>query len=337
MKSALCLSFCLILVGFAGCGKKSEETGSSANAPSYTIAVIPKGTTHEFWKSIHAGAIKAERELNGKGVKTEIIWKGPLKEDDRDQQIQVVENFMSRRVSGLVLAPLDSQALVKPVENAIQAKVPVVIIDSGLNSEQYVSFVATDNYKGGQLAGEHLAGLLGGKGNVILLRYAVGSASTEAREAGFLDVLKKHPEIKLISSDQYAGPTRETGYQASQNLLNRFGNEVNGVFCPNENSTIGMTMALREIGKAGGKVKMVGFDSGTKSVIDLKNGDVQGLVVQNPLLMGYLGVMTMIKALQGEKVEKRIDTGVVLATPENMEQPQIKELLHPPIDQYLKE
>ncbi len=337
MKSALRLSFCLILVGFAGCGKKSEETGSSANAPSYTIAVIPKGTTHEFWKSIHAGAIKAERELNGKGVKTEIIWKGPLKEDDRDQQIQVVENFMSRRVSGLVLAPLDSQALVKPVENAIQAKVPVVIIDSGLNSEQYVSFVATDNYKGGQLAGEHLAGLLGEKGNVILLRYAVGSASTEAREAGFLDVLKKHPEIKLISSDQYAGPTRETGYQASQNLLNRFGNEVNGVFCPNENSTIGMTMALREIGKAGGKVKMVGFDSGTKSVIDLKNGDVQGLVVQNPLLMGYLGVMTMIKALQGDKVEKRIDTGVVLATPENMEQPQIKELLHPPIDQYLKE
>jgi ribose transport system substrate-binding protein len=337
MKPVACLAALALALGPAGCSKQSES-GSPAPAPqSYTLAVIPKGTTHEFWKSIHAGAIKAERELNGKGIKTEIIWKGPLKEDDRDQQIQVVENFMSRRVSGLVLAPLDSQALVKPVENAIQAKIPVVIIDSGLNSEQYVSFVATDNYKGGQMAGEHLAGLLGGKGNVILLRYAVGSASTEAREAGFLDALKKHPDIKLISSDQYAGPTRETSYQASQNLLNRFGNEVNGVFCPNENSTIGMTMALREIGKAGGKVKMVGFDSGTKSVIDLKNGDVQGLVVQNPLLMGYLGVMTMIKALQGEKVEKRIDTGVVLATPESMDQPQIKELLHPPIDQYLKE
>jgi ribose transport system substrate-binding protein len=337
MKPVVCLVAFGLALAAAGCSKQSEGEGSAPAQKSYTIAVIPKGTTHEFWKSIHAGAIKAERELNGKGIKTEIIWKGPLKEDDRDQQIQVVENFMSRRVSGIVLAPLDSQALVKPVENAIQAKIPVVIIDSGLNSEQYASFVATDNYKGGQMAGEHLAGLLGGKGNVILLRYAVGSASTEAREAGFLDALKKHPDIKLISSDQYAGPTRETSYQASQNLLNRFGNEVNGVFCPNENSTIGMTMALREIGKAGGKVKMVGFDSGTKSVMDLKNGDVQGLVVQNPLLMGYLGVMTMIKALQVEKVEKRIDTGVVLATPENMEQPQIKELLHPPIDQYLKE
>src|SRR5438874_7334986 len=199
------LSF-LNSLALTGCGKqpaeRSQREGPGEGGPTnaYTIAVIPKGTTHEFWKSIHAGAVKAERELNGKGIKTEIIWKGPLKEDDRDQQIQVVENFMSRRVSGIVLAPLDSQALVKPVENATQAKVPVVIIDSGLNSEQYVSFVATDNYKGGQLAGEHLAGLLGGKGNIILLRYAVGSASTEAREAGFLDVLKKHPEIKLISS-----------------------------------------------------------------------------------------------------------------------------------------
>jgi len=338
MKSVLRLSLCLVLFGFIGCGKQSEG-GSSAPAPKfYSIAVIPKGTTHEFWKSIHAGAVKAERELNEKGLKTEIIWKGPLKEDDRDQQIQVVENFMSRRVSGIVLAPLDSQALVQPVENSIKALVPVVVIDSGLKSDQYISFVATDNYKGGQLAGERLGQLLGGKGNVILLRYAVGSASTEAREAGFLDTLKtKFPDLKLLSADQYAGPTRETGYQASQNLLNRFGNEVNGIFCPCEPPTIAMAKALRDVGKAGGKVKMVGFDSGSQSVLDLKNGDVQGLVVQNPVLMGYLGVMTMVNHLQGEKVEKRIDTGVVLATPENMEQPGIKELLHPPIAKYLNE
>ena len=334
----------LISLGLTGCGKQPAERsqrevpGEGGPTNAYTIAVIPKGTTHEFWKSIHAGAVKAERELNEKGIKTEIIWKGPLKEDDRDQQIQVVENFMSRRVSGIVLAPLDSQALVKPVENAIQAGVPVVIFDSGLKSEPYVSFVATDNYKGGQLAGEHLGKLLGGKGNVILLRYAVGSASTEAREAGFLDTLKaKFPGIKLLSSDQRSGPTRDTAYQASQNLLNRFGNEVDGIFCPCEPPTIAMTKALRDIGKAAGKVKMVGFDSGSQSVADLKNGDAQGLVVQNPVLMGYLGVMTLVKHLRGEKVEKRIDTGVVLATPENMDQPEIRELLHPPIDQYLKE
>ena len=311
---------------------------ASLQAATYNIAVIPKGTSHEFWKSIHAGARKAEQELSTGNVKVNVNWKGPLREDDRDQQISVVENFTVRRVQGIVLAPLDRQALIAPVESALRAKIPVVIIDSGLSSDKPLSYIATDNFRGGQLAAEHLGKLLNGQGKVILLRYQVGSASTEQREAGFLDVMKsKFPNIQLISSDQYSGATRDSAYQAAQNLLNRFGKDVNGVFCPNENSTIGMTMALREIGKAGGKVKMVGFDSGSKSVMDLKNGDVQGLVVQNPLLMGYMGVMTMVKSLQGEKVEKRIDTGVVLATPENMDQPQIKELLYPPIDQYLKE
>jgi ribose transport system substrate-binding protein len=149
--------------------------------------------------------------------------------------------------------------MVGPVHSAIEAGVPVVIMDSGLKTERYVSFVATDNYKGGVLAGEHMGKLLGGKGNVILLRYAVGSASTEEREAGFLEALKKFPDIKIISQDQYAGPTRETGYQASQNLLNRYGNEVNGIFCPCEPPTIAMAKALRDIGKGGGKVKMVGL------------------------------------------------------------------------------
>jgi ribose transport system substrate-binding protein len=329
MKSLICLGLALACAALTGCGQKTDQN-------TYTIAVIPKGTTHEFWKSIHAGAVKAQQELAAKGVKVELIWKGPFREDDRDQQIQVVENFTSRKVSGIVLAPLDSQAMVNPVESAVQSGIPVVIMDSGLKSDKYVSFVATDNFKGGQLAGEYLAKLLDGKGNVILLRYAVGSNSTEEREKGFLDAMGKFPGIKIISSDQYAGATQETAYQASQNLLNRFGNEVNGVFCVAEPATIAMTKALRDIGKAGGKVKMIGFDAGTKSVLDLKNGDVQGLAVQNPLLMGYLAVMTMVKHLQGQQVEKRIDTGVVLISQENMGQPANQDLLHPPLDKYLK-
>jgi ribose transport system substrate-binding protein len=320
----------------ASCALTLSILTSQAGEKAYTIAVIPKGTTHEFWKCIHAGAIKAQRELQAQGTKVEIIWKGPLREDDRDQQIQVVENFMTRRVSGIVLAPLDSRALVNPVVNAVKAGVPVVIMDSDLNSDKQVSFVATDNYKGGALGAERLATLLGGKGNVILLRYAVGSASTEARENGFLDTLKsKYPDIKIISSDQYAGATRETAYQASQNLLNRYGREVNGIFCVNENSAVGMAKALRDLGKAGGKVKMVGFDAGSQSVEDLKKGDVQGLVVQNPVRMSYLAVLTLMRHLRGEPVEKRIDTGVTVVTSENMEQPEIKELIYPPLDKYL--
>ncbi len=325
VKSPLVLAASL-LVGF-----------SALAADSFQIAVIPKGTTHEFWKSIHAGAVKAQRELAAEGIKVKLFWNGPLREDDRDQQIQVVENFTARNVDGIVLAPLDFQALVAPVVTAAQAGVPTVVIDSDLKSDRYVSFVATDNVKGGQMAGERMAELLGGKGNVILLRYQVGSASTDARETGFIEAVKKHPGLKLISSDQYAGATRELAYQVSQNLLNRYGSQVNGVFCANETSTIAMTKALRDLGLAGGKVKMLGFDAGTQSVADLKAGDVQALVVQAPVKMGYLGVKTLVAHLRKQKVEKRIDTGVTLVSRENMAEPEIAELLNPPLKEFLGE
>ncbi len=305
-------------------------------ADSYTIAVIPKATSHEFWKSIHAGAVKAQRELAEKGAKVEIIWQGPLREDNRDQQVQVVENFISRRVSGIVLAPTDAKALVSPVNTAARAKVPVVIIDSGLKSEKYVSFVATDNHKGGVLAGEAMAKLLGGRGNVILLRYQAGSASTEEREAGFLEAIKRVPGIKVISSEQHGGATRELCYQAAQNILNRYGKEVNGIFGSCEPVANGIIMALRNAGKAGGTVKVVGFDAGGQTVEALKKGDVQAVIVQNPLRMGYLGVMTMFDHLSGKSVEKRIDTGVYVVTPENMDSAEMKDLLYPPLEKYLK-
>ena len=178
-----------------------------------TIAVIPKGTTHEFWKSIHAGANKAVSELAAQGTEVEVIWKGPLREDDREQQIQVVEGFTAQGISGIVLAPLDDHALVRPVEDAKRAGVPTVIIDSGLQSDQFVSFVATDNRKGGTLAADRMGQLLNGKGKVLVLRYAEGSASTTEREEGFISQIKaKFPEIELVSMDQYAGATRESRF-----------------------------------------------------------------------------------------------------------------------------
>jgi ribose transport system substrate-binding protein len=310
---------------------------ASLQAATYNIAVIPKGTSHEFWKSIHAGARRAERELSTGNVKVNVNWKGPLREDDRDQQISVVENFTVRRAHGIVLAPLDRQALIAPVEAALRAKIPVVIIDSGLSSDKPLSYIATDNFKGGQLAAEHLGKLLNGQGKVILLRYQVGSASTEQREAGFLDVMKsRFPKIQLISTDQYSGATRDSAYQAAQNLLNRFSREVNGIFAPCEPVTVGMMLALRDAGKAAGAVKFVGFDAGTQSVEGLKKGDIQGLVVQNPMQMGYLGVKTIVDHLQGKKVEKVVDTGVTLVTAVNMNDAKVQELLHPPLEKYLK-
>lgn len=313
-------------------------SGGGQTAPAdkpLSIGVIPKGTTHEFWNAIHAGAVKAERELNAKGVKVSITWKGPLREDDREQQVQVVEGFLSQGVSGLVLAPLDEKALVRPVEEAKRAGIPTVVIDSGLASSEIVAFVATDNRKGGELAADRMGELLGGKGTVLLLRYQEGSASTTEREVGFLSRLKeKFPGITLISSDQYAGPTRDTAKRASENLLNRYGNQIQGVFCVNESSTHGMLLALQDIGRAG-KTFFIGFDASQTFVDAIEAGQMHGLVVQNPMNMGYLGVLRMVDHLQGRTVERRIDTGVWMITKENMKEPATAELLRPPVERYL--
>ena len=302
----------------------------ACSADGYEIAVIPMGSTHEFWKTVHAGALKAERELNAAGVPVKVIWKGPLREDDRDQQIQVLENFVGRQVNGIMLAPLDSRALVAPVEEAVSVHIPVVIFGSGLRSTAPISFVATDNREGGRMGARRLGQLLGGKGNVILLRCQAGSAATEEREAGFLEVMRRDfPEIDLISTDQYGGATRDTARRTSENLLNRFGGEVNGVFASNESSATGMLLALRDAGLAGGRVKFVGFDAGDTLLAGLRAGDIQGLVIQDPFSMGYLGVKAVVAAIRGEAVPRTIRTRIGLVTPDNQDDPAIVALLHP--------
>ena len=307
---------------FAACGR-SDKTRAAAKAKTIKIAVIPKGMTHEFWKSIHAGALQAAREL---GV--EILWKGPQKEDDRAQQITVVEDVLSRGVDGIVLAPLDDRALMRPVQDAMRENIPVVIIDSGLQGKDYVSFVATDNFRGGVMAARRIGELLGGKGRIFMIRYQAGSASTTERERGFIETVEKDfPGLTVLAKDQYAGPTTESAYQTAENLLGRFP-DVEGVFCPNESSTFGALRALQEA-RLTGKVKFVGFDSSPKLVQALADGQLQGLILQNPVKMGYLGIVTMVQYLRGQKVAELIDTGVGLATKDNMETADIKALLTP--------
>jgi ribose transport system substrate-binding protein len=315
--------------------KKSEggpAGAGSAAVKKLRIAVIPKGTTHEFWKAVHAGAAKAGKELGA-----EIVWKGPLKEDDLKSQIDLVQSFTAQGVSGIVLAPLNDTALVAPVKVAAASGVPVVIFDSDLKGGAQASFIATDNRAAGRLAGEKLAALLAGKGNVVLLRYQEGSASTHNREEGFLEAIRKFPEIKLVSDNQYAGATTETAFSASENLLlaaSANKGALQGIFCPNESTTFGMLLALEKAGLAG-KVRFVGFDSSTKLIDAVRAGKIDGLVLQNPFNMGYLAVRTLAKQLAKEKVESRIDTGASLIDKANMDQPEMKALLSPPLAEWL--
>ena len=305
--------------------------GESPDSGRTTIVVIPKGTTHEFWKSIHAGARRAATDLD-----VDIIWKGPLKEDDREAQIAVVENFISRGVSGIVLAPLDDAALRVPVLNATRSGIPVIIIDSGLQSDDYISFVATDNHQGGRMAGQEMARRLEGRGRIVMLRYQEGSASTMKREQGFFDAIAESPDIVVVSDNQHGGATTESAYAASENLLAPLQTQdgtltIDGIFCPNESTTFGMLRALQDR-QLNGQVRFIGFDSSEKLVEGLTAGDLDALVLQNPMAMGDIGVRTMVAHLQGKPVERRIDTGVVLVTRDNMNESTVAELLRPPID-----
>ncbi|MFC1538108.1 substrate-binding domain-containing protein [Candidatus Latescibacterota bacterium] len=321
----------VLMVLFTGCGSSERKGDEAKNDEKISIAIIPKGTTHEFWKSIHAGAIKASEETG-----TEIFWKGSLREDDREEQIQIIESFISSRIDAIVLAPLDDRSMVMPVREAKNRGIPTVIIDSGIQGDYHISFVATDNYKGGVLAAEYLGKLMDGKGKIIALRYQEGSTSNSNREKGFLDTIRSQfPNIEILSDNQYAGPTTESAYRVSENVLNRFG-DVEGIFAPNEPVTFGCLRALQERGLAG-TVKLVGFDTSETLAKAIEDGEIHGLILQDPIKIGYLGVMTAVKYLRGEPVEKRIDTGLVIATPENRNEPEIKSLLYLDISEYFDE
>lgn len=306
----------LLPLYLAACAKSAAGTGLPR------VAVIPKGTTHVFWKAVEAGARKG-----GAAHGLEVLWKGPLQENDRAQQIQLVQQFVSEGVAGLALAPLDHAALAPAVLAAKQRGIPVVIFDSDLDGTpgvDFASFVATDNHAGGRLAGEHLARLLGGAGSVVLLRYAVGSASTEAREAGFLEAIRAGG-VEVTVDNRYAGATAGEAKNAALNLIDAL-RSAQGVFCSNESATNGMLLALEQMGLAG-TLRFVGFDASPPLVQALRAGKIDALVVQNPRLMGELAVKTLAAALRGERVEAVIDTGVALVTRDSMHDPAIAPLL----------
>jgi ribose transport system substrate-binding protein len=318
MRLAYLLASAVLAGLLAACSDRAPE-----GPKTLALAIVPKGTTHVFWKSVERGAREAAADL---GI--EIAWKGPLVENDRAQQIQIVQQFLARGVSGIALAPLDRAALLGPVREARAAGVRVVIFDSALDGEpgrDFDAFVATDNEKGGRLAGGRLAEVLGGTGKVVLLRYQVGSASTESREAGCLAVLREAPGIEVLVDNRYAGATAGEAKAEALNLAEPLAS-AEGIFCSNESATLGMLLALRQLDLAG-KVRLVGFDASPPLVEALRSGEIDALVVQDPRRMGNLAVRTLAAAVRGEPFERSIDTGAVLVTKADLDRPEIRKLL----------
>jgi ribose transport system substrate-binding protein len=287
------------------------------------IGVIPKNTTHVYWKAVEAGARESAKEA---GV--EMIWKGPPKEDDPALQIQFVEEFISERVSGIVLAPIHDTALQHPVATAMQKGIPVVIMDSALKGEapqDFVSTVSTNNRRAGEMAGEQLGKLLGGKGKVVLFRFKQGSASTDQRETGFLEAIKKFGDIRVILDNRHSGTTAREAQSTALGMLDKL-KEADGIFCSTEQSTFGMLSALR-MNKMAGTKKIVGFDASQGLMEGLRKGEIQALVAQNPKKMGHEAVKTLVAKINGETVRAFIDTEAAVVTSENLEAPEIQALL----------
>ncbi|HZN10444.1 MAG TPA: substrate-binding domain-containing protein [Blastocatellia bacterium] len=284
------------------------------------IAVIPKGVSNFFWQSVLAGAQVAGREA---GV--EIDWKGPANEIDYTSQINIVEDAITRRVAGIVLAPSHRDSLVPVVERARREGIPVTIFDSGIGTEEYLSYVATDNVQGGEMAAERLAERLGGQGRVAVLGLKAGSVSTDERERGFQERIKaKYPGIEIVAF-RYGEADRARSLDRATDILTATP-DIDGFFASNEPSTVGAAQALKQKGLAG-KVVLVGFDSSPNLTDDLRTGAIDALVLQNPYRMGYEGVKTLVAKLHGEEPARRIDTGVKLATKENLDSAEIQQLL----------
>ncbi|MCH2160312.1 MAG: substrate-binding domain-containing protein [Phycisphaerales bacterium] len=303
-----------------GCGQ--GESGP----PATQIAVIPKGTSHEFWKAVHSGAAQRARESDGT---VEIIWKGPAREDDRDDQIKVVEQFVTKGVDGIVIAPLDDTALVRPLKEAKDEGIPVVVFDSGINWDGYESYIATNNFDAGRSAAHELARQMGGRGNVVVMRYVEGSASTTQREEGFLDIMRSdYPDITILTDNQFGGATLEGCYATAENLLDKY-QQFDGAYAPCEPVTVAFMRALDQSGRKG-DTRLVGFDASQTLVEGLESGKVDALMVQSPFQMGYQSVAKLIEKLEGREIPREVDTGVAVITRANMNEPANQALLNPP-------
>ncbi|MBN1350991.1 ABC transporter substrate-binding protein [candidate division KSB1 bacterium] len=304
----LLIVVCLVLA----CAQKRQT-----NSPK--ILVSPKGLVHSFWTTVRAGADSAGREVGA-----EIIWKGPALETDISGQISILEDYINKDIDAIVLAACDAQALIRTVQKAVDKEIPVITIDSGVDSDLPLSFIATDNVAAAAKAAQTLAELMGETGKVACIPFVPGAATSNMREQGFVEKIKQYPDIELTSI-QYSQSEVAIGMAVTEDILTAHP-DITGIFAANEGGTIGVVQALKSKNLAG-KIRLVGFDAAENEVQALEAGIIDALIVQDPFKMGYLGVKSAMKALKGEPVEKRIDTGVYIVTRENLNSPEIKRLL----------
>ncbi len=312
MRKFKLLAFLTILLLLSCSQPKSEKP---------QILVSPKGLAVNFWLSVKAGAEQAGKDFN-----VNIIWKGPSVETDIAGQIAIVEDYINKKVDAIVLAACDAVSLIPAIDKARTAGIPVITIDSGVDSDIPHSFIATDNIAAAEKAADILAELLSGEGEIALIPFVPGAATSIMREQGFKKGLEKYPALELVAI-QYSQADVATAMTVTENIVTAHPN-LAGIFAANESGAIGAAQALISKDLAG-KIKLVAFDAAPNEIEALKQGIIHALIVQNPFKMGYEGVKAAINVLNGKPIEKRIDTGVAVVTNENLNLSEIQQLLNP--------
>jgi ribose transport system substrate-binding protein len=308
----VCALLVIAVLSLTGCRQRTKRL----------IGVVPKATSHLFFMSVHAGVRAAEKDFN-----VEVLWNGPREETEYSRQIEIVDSMIARRVDALAISATDHTALVKPVQRAMAAGIPVTVFDSGLDVTGYVTFVATDNYAAGQTAARRLAALIGGRGKVAELMHKPGGMSTGDRERGFEAVMaKEFPEIRIVAR-QYGMADRAKSRDAAEDILTAHP-DLNGMFASAEANSIGAVQAIKARGISG-KIKLVTFDSSDMHIEALKDGTIDLMLVQDPYRIGYEAVRSLVMKLDGKTPEPRMDLKVHEIRKPDLAQPEVQALLFP--------
>jgi len=296
----------LVMVLLGSCGRSTQSK-------TLDITLVAKALDSEWWQRVKAGAEDAAKA--NPDVRLAVL--APEREVNIDQQVSILEDQVTKRVAALAVAPTGAAEVVPVLDRAHAAGIPVVIFDTDVNWSSKVSYVGSDNRRAGQIAGENIVKLLGGRGKVAVIRGILGVLTHEDRVAGFREAIRNAAGMDCVSV-QPANSERALGMSVMENMLTGYP-DLRAVFATNDQMALGAVEAIAARNLTG-KIAVVGIDATSEAVRAVAAGRLAADVAMYPEALGRSAVEAAIKAVRGEHVEPRIDTGEALVTKENAAQ-----------------
>ncbi|BBU38357.1 monosaccharide ABC transporter substrate-binding protein (CUT2 family) [Aeribacillus composti] len=314
-----------LVLSACGSSSKNESEGSSESAGGDSgkpyIAIVSKGFQHQFWQAVKKGAEQAAKEFD-----VEITFEGPESESQVDKQIEMLRTAIDKKPDAIGFAALDSQASIPLLKEADEKGIPIIAFDSGVDSDIPLATASTDNKAAAALAADKMAEKIGGKGKVALIVHDQTSITGVNRRDGFVERIKeKYPDIEIVDI-QYGGGDQLKSTDLAKAIIQAHP-DLKGIYGANEGSAIGVINAVKEMNKQG-KIVVIGFDSGKQQIEAIKDGTMAGAITQNPVGIGYETVKAAVQAINGEKVEKVIDTGFYWYDKTNLDNEEIKSAIY---------